>query len=174
MFLIISPRPFKLQRCIIPHFKALDLLFWPLDWLLTLRAITFAVWSKTFGNFFVRHPLVCFNILQNRGCLIKKFPNVLPNFAKTINPRIKSQAKCQIYFLRALKWGIIHLCTLNTSRDTMKFRKLLVFQFLHFCKKIVKSLCKIPKNAKIQKIDAFCFQSYLHYYLTYTDIQYLI
>ena len=72
-------------------------------------------------------------------------------------------------FLRALKWGIIHLCTLNTSRDTMKFRKLLVFQFLHFCKKIVKSLCKILKNSKIQKIDAFCFQSYLHYYLTYTD-----
>ena len=72
-----------------------------------------------------------------------------------INLRVKSQAKCQIYFSRALKWGIVHLCTLNTSRDTMKFRKLSVFQFFHFCKKIVKSLCKIPKNAKIQKNDTF-------------------
>ena len=56
----------------------------------------------------------------------------------------------------------------------MKFRKLLVFLFLRFCKKNVKSLFKIQKNAKNQKIDTFCFQSFLQYYLTYTDIQYLI
>ena len=87
-----------------------------------------------------------------KGWCKKMFQDVLPNYTKIINPRVKSQAKWQIYFSRALKWGIVHLCTLNTSRDTMKFRKLLVFQFLHFCKKIVKSLCKIAKNAKIQKM----------------------
>ena len=53
LFLIISTRLFKLQRCTIPHFKALDLLFWPLAWLLTLGSIIFAVWSKTFVNFFL-------------------------------------------------------------------------------------------------------------------------
>ena len=109
-----------------------------------------------------------------RGCLIKKFPNVLLNNAKMINPRVKVQAKCHIYFSRAFKWGIVHLFTLNTCRDTMKFWKLLLFQFLHFCKKIVKSLCKIQKNAEIQNIDTFCFQSYLQYNSTHTDIQYLI
>ena len=29
LFLIISLKPFKLQRCTIPHFKALDFLFRP-------------------------------------------------------------------------------------------------------------------------------------------------
>ena len=111
---------------------------------------------------------------SSRGCLIKKFPSVLPIYAKMINFRVKSQAKSQIYFSRPLKWGIVHLYTLNTFRDTMKFRKLLVFQFLHFCKKIVKSLCKMAKNAKIHKIGTFYFLSYLKYHLTYTNIQYLI
>ena len=72
-----------------------------------------------------------------------------------INARVKSQAKCQIYFSRALKWGIVHFCTLSASRDTMKFRKLLVVQFLHFCKKIVTSLYKIAKNAKTLKNRQF-------------------
>ena len=110
----------------------------------------------------------------SRGCLIKKFPNILPNYAKTINSRVKSQAKCQIYFSRALKWGIVHLCSFNNSRDTMKFRKLLVFQFLHFCKKIVKSLCKIAEKCESPKNYTFCFLSYLQFYLSYRDVQYLI
>ena len=57
LFLIISPKPYKLQSYMIPHFKALDLLFWPLTWLLTLGSIIFAVWSKTFVHFFLTHPL---------------------------------------------------------------------------------------------------------------------
>ena len=100
------------------------------------------------------------DLFVNRGCLIKKFPSVLPIYAKMINLRVKSQAKCQIYFSRALKWGIVHLCTLNTSRDTMKYRKLLVFQFLHFCKKIVKSLCKIQKMRKIKKLILSVFNHF--------------
>ena len=41
----------------IPYFKALDLMFWPLAWILTLGSIIFAVWNKTFVNFLMRHPL---------------------------------------------------------------------------------------------------------------------
>ena len=76
---------------------------------------------------------------------------------KIVNPIVISQAYCQIDFSRALKWGIVHLCTLNTFRDTMDFRQLLVFYFLHFRKKIVKSVCKIAKNAKIQKLTLSVF-----------------
>ena len=36
-----------------PHLKALDLLFWPLAWLLTLGSIIFAVWDKKFVHFFL-------------------------------------------------------------------------------------------------------------------------
>ena len=53
LFLIISLKLFKVQRCTIPHFKALDLLFWPLVWLLTLGSIIFSVWSKTSVHFFL-------------------------------------------------------------------------------------------------------------------------
>ena len=63
----------------------------------------------------------------SRGCLIKKFPNVLLNNAKVVNPTVKPQAKGQNYFSIALKWGIVHLCILNILRGTMKFRKISVF-----------------------------------------------
>ena len=47
LFLIISLKPFKLQRCTIPHFKALDLLFWPLAWVLTVGSIVFEPYHKS-------------------------------------------------------------------------------------------------------------------------------
>ena len=53
LFLIIPLKPFKSQRCTIPHFKTLDLLFWPLAWLLTLGSILCIVWCKTFVYFFL-------------------------------------------------------------------------------------------------------------------------
>ena len=63
-----------------------------------------------------------------RGCLIKKFPNVLlNNNAKMVNPTVKPQAKCQNYFSIALKWGIVHLCILNIHSGTMNFRKISLF-----------------------------------------------
>ena len=55
--LVVSLKVIELQRCTIPHFKALALLFWPLAWLLTLGPIIFAIWSKTFVHFFMRQPL---------------------------------------------------------------------------------------------------------------------
>ena len=61
-FFTISPILFKLQRCTIPHFKALDKLFWPLAWVLTVGAITFVLLRKMSVYFFSWHTLV---ILQN-------------------------------------------------------------------------------------------------------------
>ena len=40
---------------------------------------------------------------------------------------------------------------------TTKFEKKTVFQFLRFCKKVTKSLYKIAKNAKTQKLTLFVF-----------------
>ena len=41
--------------------------------------------------------------LISRGCPIKKFPNILLNNAKIVNPTIKPQAKGQNYFSIALR-----------------------------------------------------------------------
>ena len=65
---------------------------------------------------------------------------------KMIAPRVKTQAKSQNYSSRALKWGILCICILNTFGATIKCEKRLVFQFLRFCKKVTKSLYKIAKN----------------------------
>ena len=74
-----------------------------------------------------------------------------------IAPRVKTQAKSQNYSSRALKWGILCICSLNTFGVTIKFEKRLVFQFLRFCKKVIKSLYKIEKKCGNYKIDTFCF-----------------
>ena len=73
LFLVICPKPFELQRCTIAHFKALDLLFWPLSWLLTLGSIIFVVWSKSFVNFFMEHPLATELQLKNSKFLATWF-----------------------------------------------------------------------------------------------------
>ena len=57
LFLIISPMPFNLHRHTIPHSKAIEKLSWPLAEGMTLELISFALFSKTFWNFFLHHPL---------------------------------------------------------------------------------------------------------------------
>ena len=84
----------------------------------------------------------------SRGCLIKKFTNVLLHTSKMIDPRVKSQARGQNNGSRALKWGIVHLCSLSTFWGTIVFMKMWVFHFLRFCKKMMISLYKNAKNAK--------------------------
>ena len=74
-----------------------------------------------------------------------------------IAPRVKTQAKSQNYSSRALRWGILCTCSLNTFGVAVKCEKRLVFQFLRFCKKVAKLLYKIAKNAKIQKLTPFVF-----------------
>ena len=54
---VVSQKVLKLQRRTIPHFKALDQMFWPLAWLLTLGAMVFEVWSKMPVRIIFAHPL---------------------------------------------------------------------------------------------------------------------
>ena len=90
---------------------------------------------NTLLNYFLMQSLNC------RGCLIKKFTKVLLHTAKTIDPRVKGQARDQNNRSRALKWDIVHLCSLITLRDTTSFIEIWVFQFLRFCRKVPKLLC---------------------------------
>ena len=53
----------------------------------------------------------------------KKFPNVLLNNAKLINPRLKSQDKSQNNFPIALKWGIVCHWKSNIIGNMIENRK---------------------------------------------------
>ena len=44
---------------------------------------------------------------KGRGCLIKKWTNILLHAAKMIDPRVKTQARGHNNRSRALKWGIV-------------------------------------------------------------------
>ena len=74
-----------------------------------------------------------------------------------IAPTVKTQAKGQNNLSRALKWGIVGLCSLSIFWDTTVFMKMWVFQFLRFCKKMMVSLYKNAENAKTLKSDTFYF-----------------
>ena len=74
--------------------------------------------------------------------------SILLQNSKAISPRVKNQARGQNKWSRALKWGIVRLCSLNAFGDKTKFIKMGGFQFLHFCKKMLISLSKNAKNAK--------------------------
>ena len=67
--LVVSLKAIELQRCTIPHFKALDPLFSALAWLFTLGSTVFTVWCKTFVYFFFVHPLISGGILHFWNCL---------------------------------------------------------------------------------------------------------
>ena len=84
----------------------------------------------------------------SRGCTIIIRTGILLHTSKTIAPRVKSQARGQNNWSRALKWGIVRLCSLSTFWDTTVFMKMWVFHFLRFCKKMMISLYKNAKNAK--------------------------
>ena len=79
------------------------------------------------------------------------------NITKVIAPTVKTQARGKNDCSRALKWGIVCLCSFNSFEDTTKYVQKLVFQIPQFCKKVTKSLCKIAKNGKVQKITLFVF-----------------
>ena len=61
--LVVSLKVLQLHRCTIPHFKALDQLFWPLAWLLILGEMVFEVWSKRPVRIIIRHPLLTLRAL---------------------------------------------------------------------------------------------------------------
>ena len=93
--------------------------------------------------------------IWTRGWAKIIWTDILLHTSKTIAPRVKNQARGQNKWSRALKWGIVRLCSLNAFGDTTKFIKMWVFQFLHFCKKILISLYKDAKTAKTWKSDTF-------------------
>ena len=64
--LILSSKLFELQRHTIPHFKALDLLFCPLAWVLTLGVIILEICHKVPVAFFMHHPL-CYSVSSPIG-----------------------------------------------------------------------------------------------------------
>ena len=54
----------------------------------------------------------------------RKFATVIfVHKSKTVNDRVKSEARGQNYWSRALKYGIVNFCSLNTFGDTTKFMK---------------------------------------------------
>ena len=61
----------------------------------------------------------------NKGWVEKKFPNVLLNNSKLVNPAVKAQAKDQNYFSIALKWGI--LCLSKSNGIGVKKQKLSIY-----------------------------------------------
>ena len=59
----------------------------------------------------------------NRGWCIKNATGTLWHFSKTVNPRVKAQARGQNNRSRALKWGIVHFCSSNTFEDMIMNKK---------------------------------------------------
>ena len=104
------------------------------------KTLTFWVWGYVLLSNLKRSGLKTplFQIIEGEE---KKFTNVFCHTTKMTSPRVKSQARGQNNRSSALKWGIVHLCSSITFRDTTKFMKKLVFQILHFCKKMQKLLC---------------------------------
>ena len=87
----------------------------------------------------------------------KNRTDILLNITKVIAPTVKTQARGQNDWSRALKWGIACLCSFNNFEFTIKHVQKLVFQIWQICKKVTKSLCKFAKNAKVQKFTIFVF-----------------
>ena len=81
---VVSPKVFKLQRRTIPHFKALDQLFWPLAWLLTLGVITFVIWNKMFCKLFFSSPSMSLSKI-----FIAPYPYEINIWKEFINPRFQ-------------------------------------------------------------------------------------
>ena len=71
----------------------------------------------------------------------KKVDEGFTSYLKTADSRVKSQARGQNNESRALKWGLVYLCSLLTFRDRRSFIEVWVFWISHFCKKMRKLLC---------------------------------
>ena len=99
----------------------------------------------------------CGIVAPSRDCWRKFVTGILVHNSKAIKRRVKVQAWGQNDWSRALKWGNVHICSSNIFGDTTKLMKMWVFQFLHFCKKVLISLDKNAKNAKTWKMILFIF-----------------
>ena len=61
--------------------------------------------------------------MKSRDWWQKFATSIFVHKSKTINDRVKSQARGQNYCLRALKWGIVHLCNSKSTGDMIKNKK---------------------------------------------------
>ena len=60
---VVSQKVFKVQIYTIPHFKALDQLFWTLAQALTIGSTIFDLYHKISVAFLMNHPLFCISTL---------------------------------------------------------------------------------------------------------------
>ena len=68
-----------------------------------------------------------------------------------IAPRVTNQAKSKNYSSRALKWGILCICSLTTLGVTIKFeKKNSFFNFYVFVKKLQNHYTKLQKMRKFK------------------------
>ena len=74
-----------------------------------------------------------------------------------IDPLVKGQARGQNNWSRALKWGIVHLCSLITYIDWASFIEVWVFWISYSCKKCGNYYAKLQKMRKFNKITYFVF-----------------
>ena len=94
--------------------------------------------------------------------------------AKLAAPRVKTKAKCQNNKSRALKWGIVRLCTSNITGDMIKNIKVLIFEFSPFFLFWLVILPLFYKNAKIENLKFLYILLYLQNCLSYRNVLYLI
>ena len=71
-------------------------------------------------------------LLLNRGWIIIIWTGILLHTSKTIASRVKSQARRQNNWSRALKCGIVRLCSSKNTGGVIKSKKYHFFKFLHF------------------------------------------
>ena len=65
------------------------------------------------------------------------------------DPRVKSQPRSENNGSRALKWGIVHLCSSITFRDTTSFIEIWVFQICVFVNAEITMLnCEKCENSR--------------------------
>ena len=78
---------------------------------------------------------------------------VLLRTAIMIDHRVKSQAKGQNSWSRALKWGIVHLCNLSGFEDMIK-DKICHFSWIFtFSQFSIVIFASFYKNAKFEKLN---------------------
>ena len=72
IYFVVSPKVFEQQIWTIPHFKALDQLFWPLACILTLQLIAFELWIKIPVANFCQQSLYCITSWKVMSYLFKE------------------------------------------------------------------------------------------------------
>ena len=92
-----------------------------------------------------------------RGWFIKNATGILWYSSNEIAHRVKTQAKGQNNWSRALKCGIVCFCSFNSFEATIKYVQKLVFLLLLVCKKSDKVTMKNCKKCESSKFTLFVF-----------------